>query len=104
MLGAEHPHPVPASREHPSPGGRGRKEEASMNWNKWIRQSHRWVSAVFMVTVVVTAVALAMAKPAAWVSYLPLPPLFLLMFTGVYLFVLPYAAKWRSSNARRAPE
>jgi hypothetical protein len=25
----------------------------------------------------------------------PLPPLFLLMFTGLYMFVLPYAAKQR---------
>jgi hypothetical protein len=23
-------------------------------------------------------------------------PLFLLLFTGLYMFVLPYAAKWRS--------
>ena len=28
--------------------------------------------------------------------YSPLPFLFLLMFTGLYMFVLPSAAKWRS--------
>jgi len=38
---------------------------------------------------------LAQAKPIVWVSYLPLLPLALLTFTGLYLFVLPYAAKWR---------
>ena len=29
-------------------------------------------------------------------STAPLLPLFLLLFTGLYMFVLPYAAKWRS--------
>lgn len=65
-----------------------------MNWNHWIRQTHRWLSIAFTVAVIVTFVALAQKAPV-WVSYLPLPPLFLLMFTGLYLFVLPYAAKWR---------
>jgi hypothetical protein len=30
------------------------------------------------------------------VVYSPLPPLFLLMFSGLYMFVLPYTAKGRS--------
>jgi hypothetical protein len=33
------------------------------------------------------------------VYFLPLFPLGLLMLTGLYMFVLPYAARWR--NARR---
>ena len=66
-----------------------------MNWNEWVRQTHRWLSIAFTVAVIVTFVALAREKPVVWVSYLPLPPLFLLLFTGLYLFVLPYAAKWR---------
>ena len=33
---------------------------------------------------------------AAWVTYSPLLPLALLLFTGLYLFVLPYATRWRS--------
>ena len=37
---------------------------------------------------------------AVWVGLLALLPLALLMLTGLYLFVLPYAAKWR--NARDA--
>ena len=67
-----------------------------MNWNSWVRQIHRWVSIAFTVTVIVTFVALGQEKPVVWVSYLPLPPLALLLFTGLYLFALPYAAKWRS--------
>ena len=69
-----------------------------MNWNKWVRQTHRWLSVVFTVSVIVTFVALAQEKPVVWVSYVPLFPLALLAFTGLYLFALPYAAKWRSGR------
>ena len=71
-----------------------------MNWNNWIRKTHRWLSIAFTVTVIVTFIALAQEKPLVWVSYVPLFPLALLLFTGLYLFMLPYASKWRS--ARRA--
>ena len=67
-----------------------------MNWNNWIRQTHRWVSIAFTVSVIVTFIALAQEKPVVWVSYVPLFPLALLLFSGLYLFVLPYANKWRS--------
>lgn len=61
----------------------------------WVRQFHRWLAITFTVTVIVTFVALAQDDPVAWVAYLPLPPLFLLLFTGLYLFALPYLAKRR---------
>jgi hypothetical protein len=69
-----------------------------MSWNNGIRQTHRWLSIAFTVTVIASFVALAQAEPVVWVSYLPLPPLFLLLFTGLYLFVLPYATKWRRTG------
>jgi len=69
-----------------------------MNWSKWIRQLHRWLSIAFTVTVIVTSVALAQQKPVVWVSYVPLFPLALLFFTGLYLFVLPYATRWRGER------
>jgi heme A synthase len=71
-----------------------------MNWNKWIRQTHRFLAVTFTVTVVVTFVALAQDDPIVWVSYVPLFPLALLLFSGLYLFALPYVAKRRT--ARRA--
>jgi hypothetical protein len=71
-----------------------------MNWNKWIRQTHRWLAMTFTVTVIVTFVALAREDPVVWVSYVPLFPLALLLFSGLYLFALPYVAKRR--GARRA--
>jgi heme A synthase len=69
-----------------------------MNWNTWIRQTHRWVSIAFTVSVIVTFIALAQKEPIVWVSYVPLLPLALLLLTGLYLFVLPYASKWHSSR------
>ncbi|WP_143194349.1 hypothetical protein [Micromonospora sp. CB01531] len=84
--------------------GRGcsSSQEVPLNWNKWVRQIHRWLAIVFTVTVIVTFVALAQEEPVVWVSYVPLLPLFLLLFTGLYLFVLPYAAKWRTARRTRA--
>ena len=63
----------------------------------FIRQSHRWLSIVFTVTVIANFVARARgaAAPPAWVTYSPLFPLALLLFSGLYLFLLPYAATWR---------
>ena len=69
-----------------------------MNWSKWVRQIHRWLSIAFTVAVIVTFVALGQEKPVVWVSYLPLLPLALLLFTGLYLFVMPYATKWRGGR------
>ena len=69
-----------------------------MNWNHWIRQFHRWVSVAFTVAVIANFVALAQGTPPPWVTYSPLLPLFLLLFSGLYLFVLPYTAKWRNSR------
>jgi membrane protein CcdC involved in cytochrome C biogenesis len=61
-----------------------------------MRQIHRWISIVFTVAVVVNFIALTRKEPPMWVSFLALPPLALLLFTGLYLFVLPYLARWRS--------
>jgi hypothetical protein len=53
----------------------------------------------FTLTVIANFIALAMGQgqqPPPWVTYAPLLPLALLLFSGLYLFVLPYAAKRRS--------
>jgi uncharacterized iron-regulated membrane protein len=71
-----------------------------VNWTQWIRQLHRWLSIAFTVAVIVNIVALGKEEPAVWVGLLALPPLALLLFSGLYLFVLPYATRWR--GARRS--
>ena len=69
-----------------------------MSWDHGIRQCHRSVSIAFALTVIANFAAMAQGKPPAWVTYSPLPPLALLLLTGLYLFVLPYAAKWRGGR------
>ena len=71
-----------------------------MNWNKWVRQIHRWLSIVFTAVVVAIFAALGLGtEPAFWVYFLPLAPLALLLLSGLYLFVLPYAARRRSRQS-----
>jgi hypothetical protein len=72
-----------------------------MNWSIRIRQIHRWVAVVFTVTVIANFVALSQGggMPPWWVTYSPLLPLGVLLFTGLYLFVLPYATRWRGRRA-----
>lgn len=74
-----------------------------MNWNKRVRQIHRGLAIAFTVTVIATVFALAREEPVVWVSYLPLFPLALLLFSGLNLFAMPYTTKWRSGR-RTAPE
>jgi hypothetical protein len=67
-----------------------------MEWNTWIRQAHRWLSIIFSAVVLAIFVTLGAGKePASWVYYSPLPPLALLALSGLYMFVLPYVARWR---------
>jgi heme A synthase len=69
-----------------------------LNWNKWVRQTHRWLSIAFTVAVIVNIVAVAQKKYTASLGLLAVLPLALLLVTGLYLFVLPYATKWRSER------
>jgi hypothetical protein len=68
--------------------------------SRLVRQVHRWLSILFTLGVIANTVVifgLKPAQPAFWVYLLALVPLFLLLFTGLYLFALPYVR-------RRAPE
>jgi hypothetical protein len=70
-----------------------------LNWNMWIRQIHRWLSINFTAVVAAIFIALGVGEePAEWVYFLPLLPLALLTISGLYLFALPYAARWRSAR------
>ena len=72
-----------------------------MNWSNWIRQTHRWLGIAFTVAVIANIIVMSVRQgqmPPPWVTYSPLPPLALLWFSGLYLFVLPYASRWRSGR------
>jgi len=68
-----------------------------MNWNKWMRLTHRWLSVAFTLGVIINGIAVARGKYTALIGLMALLPLALQLFTGLYLFVLPYATKWRSA-------
>jgi cellulose synthase/poly-beta-1,6-N-acetylglucosamine synthase-like glycosyltransferase len=69
-----------------------------MSASSFVRQSHRWLSIVFTLTVIANFAAMTRGQPPAWVTYSPLLPLALLLFSGLYLFALPYTARWRSGR------
>lgn len=73
-----------------------------MNWNTWFRQTHRWLSVVFTLLVigniVINIIPLGQEELVLWVGLFTLLPLFLLLFTGLYLFALPYVTKWRGGR------
>lgn len=70
-----------------------------VNWNKWIRQTHRWLSIAFTVAVAVNGVTVVQGRYSRSLGLLAVFTLALQFFTGIYLFVLPYTAKWRSRVA-----
>jgi hypothetical protein len=67
----------------------------------WVRQFHRWVAIAFTLGVIVNTVVIMAGEgePTLWIYLLALIPLFLLLFSGLFLFALPYAAKWRGGRA-----
>ena len=66
--------------------------------SRLMRQLHRWLSIVFTLTVIANFVALSRGEPPAAITYAPLFPLALLLLTGLYLFVLPYASRVRAKR------
>jgi len=69
-----------------------------LSWNRWVRQIHRWLSIAFTLVVIVNGIAVAQGKYNAKLGILAVIPLALMWFTGMYLWILPYAAKWRSGR------
>lgn len=66
--------------------------------SKWIRQFHRWVSIAFTLGVLTYIIAMTRGEPPAWLGLFALVPLILLLVTGLYMFGLPYAARWRGGR------
>ncbi|MBO9669716.1 MAG: hypothetical protein J7485_04285 [Sphingobium sp.] len=64
-----------------------------------MRQVHRWLSVIFTLTVAANFVAMAFGPPPPWITYSPLPFLFLMLATGIYLFFLPYARRGKRTTS-----
>jgi hypothetical protein len=73
-----------------------------MSWNHLIRQTHRWFALAFTGGVIINFIAIAklgrQVEPPFWVYLLALLPLAALLLSGLYLFVLPYATRWRGTR------
>ena len=70
-----------------------------MNVNHWIRQFHRWLSVVFTLAVIANLLVMGRETIALWVGLATLVPLIALLVTGLYLFLLPHAARWRQRRS-----
>ncbi len=68
-----------------------------MRFTYWTRQIHRWVSVLFVIVFITTSVMLVQKSTIRWVPFMPLPFLFLLAVTGIYLFLQPYFARRRAA-------
>ena len=69
-----------------------------MTFNQWVRQAHRWLAILFTLTVIANFVAMAVGTPPMWIVYSPLPPLFLMLLSGLYMFFLPYVVRRRARS------
>ena len=67
-----------------------------MNWNRLIREGHRWLSIAFTLAVSANVVGMMLGTQAVWVGLLALVPLILLMVSGLYMFARPYLAQGRT--------
>jgi len=72
-----------------------------MNWNKWFRQTHRWLSIALTAAIIANGVAVARGRYSSRMGLSAVFLLGLLLITGLYLFVLPYAAKWSIGRRER---
>ncbi len=69
-----------------------------MNLNRWIRQTHRWVSIFFTLAVIANGIEVFRGKYSNAMGLAALLPLAFLLLTGLYLFALPYFAKSRGGR------
>ena len=73
--------------------------------NRWIRQFHRWLAIIFTLLVLANFLCLAISaseQVSMMVGMVTLVPLFLLLFTGLYMFFLPYFGRSRGAQAGTA--
>jgi heme A synthase len=75
-----------------------------MHWNQWIRQTHRWLSVAFTLVVLINLVAVLRGKYTMSLGLTAVGVLALMFLTGAYLFVLPYAVKWRRGRVSQSSQ
>lgn len=66
-----------------------------MTFAKLNRTAHRWLGMLLVVLTLANIIAYATGNAMDWLTYSPLVPLFLLMPSGLYMFILPYLSRAR---------
>ncbi|NSX87095.1 hypothetical protein G6L86_15965 [Agrobacterium tumefaciens] len=66
---------------------------ATLILQKWIRQGHRWLGILLTVTILANFASMAFGPTPPMIVFAPLLPLALLVFSGLYMFFLPYMGK-----------
>jgi hypothetical protein len=69
-----------------------------MNWNKWIRVTHRWLSIAFTAAVTINFIAILQKRYTNTLGLMAVSVLALMFVTGIYLFLLPYFLKFRGAR------
>jgi hypothetical protein len=59
----------------------------------WIRQSHRWLGIILTLTILANFLSMVFGAPPPVIVYAPLPPLALLLVSGLYMFLQPHRRK-----------
>ena len=67
-----------------------------MQWTKWARQLHRWVSILFTVDVALNGVLVARKQYNSRLGASAAALLVVMLLSGLYLFVLPYVRRGRT--------
>ncbi len=75
--------------------------------NKWLRKIHRWL-AIPMIVIVPLAIAIKLAGSDPSIAFPPILEqlqsvlLLTLVLTGIYLYFIPYIAKWQRNQRQKA--
>lgn len=64
-----------------------------MTLSRLNRTAHRWLGMLLIVLTLANIIAYATGNAMDWLTYAPLLPLFLLMPSGLVMFLQPYLAK-----------
>jgi hypothetical protein len=69
--------------------------------SSFIRQAHRWLSITFFVAVLANFAVMGQGDIALWIGGATLVPLFLLLASGLYMFILPHIRRWQGRATSR---
>lgn len=73
---------------------------AAAGGNPYARRLHRAIALIFTATVAANFVVMAFGPPPLWITYAPLPPLLVLMASGLIMLVAPHLRRARGRRIK----